>query len=745
MKKLILLIVTLTIIFISNSSAKEGRLLRFPHVSSTQIAFCYGGDIYTVAKDGGLARKITNSEGIEMFPRFSPDGKTIAFIGEYDGNREIYLIPNVGGEPVRLTYSMDIPDVSDRMGPDKIIMQWTNDGKKLLYRGRADMWNAMCGKLYFVPVAGGLPEELPLPRGGFASLSPDGTKMAYNRVFREFRTWKRYRGGQADDIWIYDFKTKKIENITNNPAQDIIPMWYGNKIYFASDRDKRLNIFCYDLNTKETKKITNFEKYDVKFPSIGGDNIVFENGGYIYILDLRTDQAKKVDIEIAEDSPDARTKFVDVKKNISDFEISPDGKRALFGARGDLFTVPAEKGNVRNLTKTSGVHERNSVWSPDGKWIAFVSDKTGEDEIYLCKPDGSEQTQLTNDAKSYRFELKWSPDSKKILSSDKTMRLYYIDIDSKKTTIITQSPSWEIRDFNWSPDSKWIAYSDANPDNTTSVIYLYSLNDGKITQLTDDFFDSNQPVFSPNGKFIYFTSDRTFNPTLGHFEMSYVYNNMATLYGITLQDSLQSPFHFESDESKAETEKSDAEGADSKDKKDEKKSKKETVDVQIDLKNIKDRIFEIPVVAGGYTHLTPLKNKLYYVQFIANKPPAFMSYDFDDKKETKVGDFTNFEISANGKKILFSQGGNYYITDLKDNIKAPDKALDLSDMKVELNKKEEWKQIFDESWRQMRDFFYAPNMHGVNWQEVHDNYAELLPYVVHRADLTYLLGEMISE
>ncbi|MFA6571394.1 MAG: PDZ domain-containing protein, partial [Bacteroidota bacterium] len=661
------------------------------------------------------------------------------------GNKEIYTVPAEGGEPVRITYSMDIGDMSERMGPDKIIMQWSADGNKILYRGRQDQWNSLCGNLFLVSKDGGLPEELPLPRGGFAYLSPDGTKLAYNRIFREFRTWKRYRGGQADDIWIYDFKTKKVDNITNNEAQDIIPLWFKDKVYFLSDRDHTMNLFCYDMNSKQTKKVTDFKEFDVKFPSLGGDNIVFENGGYIYILDCNTDQSKKVNIELGEDLVTARPKFVDVKKSVTNFEISPDGKRALFGARGDLFTVPAEKGNIRNLTKTSGVHERNSVWSPDGKWIAYVSDKTGNDEIWLTNPEGTEQVQITNDAQSYRFELKWAPDSKKILCSDKAMRLYYVDIDSKKTTEITQSKTWEIRDFSWSPDSKWIAYTDAHPENEASVVYIYSLANGKINQVSDEFFDSGEPVFSQNGKYLFFTSNRTFNPNMGNFEMSYVYNSMTTIFGVTLQDTVQSPFKFESDEAKPESDKPDEKADADKSKTDTKKSTKETVaDVKIDFAGIKDRIFEMPGPAGYYNHLVSIKNKLYYVTNSAGKP-ALMAYDFDDKKETKIGDFSGFEISANCKKILISKDGNYYITDLKEGIKLPDKALDLSDMKVSLNPKEEWKQIFDECWRQMRDFFYAPNMHGVDWKAMHDRYAELLPYVVHRSDLTYIMGEMIAE
>ncbi|TAL67601.1 MAG: protease [Bacteroidetes bacterium] len=746
MRKAAIVTFILSFLFTCVSFAGEGRILRFPNVSETQITFAHGGDIYVVSKSGGLARKITNSEGLELFPRFSPDGTQIAFIGEYDGNREIYVVPSTGGEPKRITYSMDIPGVAERMGPDKIIMQWSNDGKKILYRSRHEMWNSMCGKLYYAPLNGGLPEEVPLPRSGFASLSPDGNKIAYNRVFREFRPWKRYRGGQADDIWIYDFKTKKVENISNNPAQDIIPMWYKDKIYYLSDRDHRLNLFVYDLNTKQTKKLTNFDKYDCKFPSLGAGQIVFENGGYIYLMDLATEQAKKVDIELGDDNLEARTRFVDIKKNITNFEIAPDGNRALFGARGDVFTVPAEKGNIRNLTQTSGVHERSSIWSPDGKWIAFLSDKTGEFEIYIIKPDGTELTQLTNDAKSYRYNLKWSPDSKKILTSDKSMRLYYIDIDSKKETEVAKSDYWEITDYNWSTDNKWIAYMDAFDKNNFGVIYLYSLSNEKKYQVSDEFFNSAEPVFSKDGKYLFFTSNRDFKPTLGNFELSYTYNDMTEIFAVTLQDTLQSPFKFESDEVKVkdEAKKDEDKSPDKKSKKNE--DKDESKDIKIDLDGIKNRIFQLPLPGANYWHLTSVNDKLYFIQSVEGKEPVLKSYDLKDKEDNEVGSFSGYEISNDGKKILFESHGDYYLTGLKEKVKPDQKdKLNLSDLKVELNRKEEWTQIFNEVWRQMRDFFYDPNMHGVDWKAMHDLYAEELPYVTHRTDLNYLLSEMNSE
>jgi tricorn protease len=720
-------------------SADEARILRYPNASKTHVTFTHGADIYVAPIAGGLARRVTSSEGREWTPRFSPDGMTIAFSAEYDGNREIYTIPSMGGTAKRVTYSMDIPGASERMGPSKLIMQWANGGKDILFRSREESWNLMVGNLFLINENGGMTRDMGVPRAGFASFSPDEKKMAYNRIFREFRTWKRYRGGQADDIWIYDFKSKSLENVTNNPAQDIIPIWMGNKIFYVSDRDFTANLFVYDLKTKQTRKVTDFKKYDVKFPSKGSGGIAFENGGLLYVLNPETEKYVQVKIEIAEDFAEARSKIVKVGKKITNYEIGRDGKRALFGARGDIFTVPAKKGKTRNLTNTNGIHERSSVWSPDGKWIAFISDETGEDEIYLMKPDGTKKTQLTDNAESYRFELRWSPDSKKLLSSDKSMKLYIIDVESKKRTDIVRSRYWEIRDYKWSPDSKWVAYSEATENEMTGV-YLYSLDKEESYLVSDEFYNAQRPEFAADGKYLFFVSGRSFNPTLGNFELSYVYNDINKIYGVTLQDTLSSPFAFVSDEVEVVEDKKDKK----KSKKD-KKDKEENTDIIVDVENIKSRAFELPLPAGNYWHMTSVGNKLYYGKGIRGSKSGIFVYDFDKKEEEKVGSFTGYEISADGKKILFKQGGDYYISNLKTNIKPGKGKLDLSNMKKDLDHRQEWAQVFWEVWRQMHYFFYDPEMHGYDWKAIGDKYAEMLPNVVHRDDLTYILSEMISE
>jgi tricorn protease len=732
---------------------EEARLLRFPTIHGDRIVFTYAGDLYTVSAEGGVARRLTTHEGFEMFPRFSPDGKWLAFTGQYDGNTEIYLMPSEGGVPRRLTYTSTLgrDDVSDRMGPNNIVIGWSPDGKRILFRSRMRSFNSFVGQLYTVSVEGGLPEQVPLPRGGFGSYSPDGTRLAYNRVFREFRTWKRYRGGMADDVWLYDFKTKKTERITSNRAQDIIPMWHGNQIYFLSDRDEleRMNLFVHDLGTKQSRQLTHFKDFDIKFPSLGDTGLVFENGGWIYRFDLQTQKEEKVSVRILEDRAAARSSLVSVSDKVTNYEISPDGSRALFGARGEVFTVPAppkvgQPAATLNLTNTSGVHERNSKWSPDGKHIAYVGDASGEDEIYLVTPDGlGKPTQLTTGADTYKYGIFWSPDSKKILWTDKKLRLSYVEVETKKTHLVQQAKEWEIRDAVWSPDSLWISWSQIEA-NGLNRLYLYSLKTNKVTPVTAGRYSSYGPAFSGDGKYLFFVSDRDFNPIYNAIEWNHAYQDMARIYLVTLAQDTLSPFRPRSDqeprqeEKKSEEEKKD----DKKDKKEKPKEKK----LKVDVEGIGSRILRLPVKASGYRNLQSVGSKVFFIRRGSqDQKSALRVYDLATLKETALGSVKGFEISADGKKMLVSDGSKYAIVDLPKGPVSLSSPLNLSGMEMQLDRHAEWEQIFHECWRQMRDFFYDPGMHGVDWQAVRARYAPLVPHVNHRADLTYIIGEMIAE
>jgi len=744
------LLIALILLFTASfaSGQDEARLLRFPTIHGNQVVFTYAGDLYTVSAAGGTARKLTNHEGFESFARFSPDGKWLAFTGQYDGNTEVYVMPSEGGIPRRLTFTATLgrDDVSDRMGPNNLVIGWKHDNRTILFRSRMREFNSFKGQLYTVTLDGDIARQLPLPRGGFGSYSPDDSKLAYNRIFREFRTWKRYRGGMTDDVSIYDFNTKTTENITNNPAGDIIPMWSGNSIYFLSDRDslKRFNLYVHDLGTKQSRRLTNFTDYDIKFPSLGDNAIVFENGGYIYRFDLAAGTATKITVTFEEDMLGGRGGIVEVGKSVTNYEISPDGKRALFGARGDVFTVPAEHGPTRNLTGTPGTHERYSKWSPDGKWISFISDATGEDEIWIEPQDGSsDAVRVTTGSDTYMYTPVWSPDSKKLMWADKKLRLRYVDIDTKKITEIAKAESWEFNQAVWSPDSRWIAYTMPELD-TPNRIYLYSLADGKQIMVTDKWYNSSNPAFSPDGKYLYFVSSRDFNPTFSQTEFNISYSDMERIYLVTLTKSADSPFKPKSDEVQVKEDKGKSGDA----KKDEKKDDKGDagVKVTVDADGIAGRIAALPIDPSNYGGLAGVESRLYYTRHGSkDEKTQFLMYDFDDLKETNLGEISGYELSADKKKILVSSSGSYYIEDLpKSKLNLKDK-LDLSGMEVTLDRKAEWTQMFNECWRQMKYFFYAPNMHGVDWDAVKTKYAPLVPYVNHRADLTYIIGEMIGE
>ena len=748
------------------ANANEARLLRFPAIHGNQLVFGYAGDLYTVPAAGGVARRLTSDErSYEMFPRFSPDGKSLAFTAQYDGNTEVYVMPADGGVPKRLTYTatLERDDVSDRMGPNNIVMTW-RDNETIVYRSRRTQWNPFKGELTLAKLSGGVPETLPLPRGGWCSFSPDGKQLAYNRVFREFRTWKRYRGGQADEIWLYDFEKKTTEKLTSDLAQDMYPMWRDNRIYFVSERDERhqANLYVLDLATKQTRQLTTFTEFAVKFPSLGDNAIVFENGGWIYRLDLATEQATRIPIEIREDFAIGRDAWREVGKSVNGYDVSPDGARVLFEARGDIFTVPAKYGPTRNLTQTPGVHEREAAWSPDGKWIAYVSDASGEEEIYIRPQDGTgTPTQLTTGADTYKYMLLWSPDAKRILWSDKKNRLQFVEVESKQVTLVDQSPAFEIRDFTWAPDSQWIAYTRPE-ERRFPNIYLYALGAKERVTVTDGWFDVAGPEFSTDGKYLFFVSERTYNPTYSQTEWNHVYNDMAGIYFVTLAKETKSPFAPKSDEvkikkdepkkegdkkpdegksdAKKENDKKEGDKADTAKKDGDKKEEKKVV-VKVDADGLAQRIGVLPIPASTYGQLTSVGDKLYYT-----RKGKLQLFELDKQKETELGDFPGFRVTADQKKMLVVGGGAHAIIDLPSGrIDTKDKTLDLGDLKVRLDRRAEWNQIFAECWRQMRDFVYDPNLHGVDWPAMRKRYEPLLAHVQHRADLTYVIGEMIGE
>ena len=701
-------------------SADEARLLRFPATNGQDVVFTYAGDLYKAPLTGGEAQRLTSHVGMEMFARFSPDGQSIAFTAQYDGNTEVYLMPKGGGEPERLTYTStnSRDDVGDRMGPNNIVMTWTRDGKNILYRNR--IGDGFSGKLWSVSAEGDMPEQLPLPEGGFCSYSPDGKKLAYNRVMREFRTWKYYKGGMADDVWVYDPASKKIENVTNNVSQDIFPMWIGEEIFFISDRDRTMNLFVYNTATKKTEKVTNYTDYDIKFPSTNGEVIVYEQGGYIFKFDPRTRKAEKVSITLNSESIYARKEMKNVAGNLTSASLSPDGKRVAVTARGEVFNVPVEKGVTRNITRTSGANERGAKWSPDGKWIAYISDRTGETEVWLQGEDGEPQ-QLTKGSDTYIRQVIWAPDSKTLLYTDRKNRLVEVNIASKSKQTLMQNPNGEPAGVAFSPDSKWITYT-KSAENDMSVVYVFNLASKKEYPVTERWYSSSAPVFSTDGKYLIFTSARDFNSTYSQTEWNHVYTRMNGIYMAMLAASTPSPLL--PTDGAVEAAKP-AEGP---------------VEVKIDPENLPGRIVKLPLAAGMYRNFYSDGKKVYY-----SGSGGLKAFDLKTQKEETVAEGASVTVTPGSKKALYMKGRQMFVADFptaKANLR---EAVSTKDMVAEVDYMQEWAQIYDEVWRAFRDGFYLENMHGIDWKAIKKKYEVLLPYAKTRLDLNYIIGEMISE
>jgi len=738
-----------------SAAADEARLLRFPDVHKDKIAFVYAGDIYVVHRDGGRAVQLTHHEGLELFPKFSPDGTRLAFTGQYDGDMSVYTMPIGGGEPKRLTFHPAIQRTSERMGPENIVMGWHPDGQSVIFRSRKEAPDAWFGRAYLVGIDGGLPEALPMYRAGFTSFSPDGDKVAYCPVFRDFRTWKRYKGGMAQDVWIFDLKNYENRKITDWEGTDNKPMWYGDKVYFNSDRTGTLNLYCYDIATEQTRQVTQFDNFDVRWPSLGPDGIAFENGGYVYVLDLPSEELHKVPVEMITDHLSLREEYAGVSDMVRDYEISPDAKRAVFSARGDIFTVPAKKGNTRNLTVTPGVHEKSPIWSPDGKWISYFSDETGEDEIFLCSNDGREKVRLTTTGEGWLWGMLWSPDSKKIAFSDRENTFYYVDVDSKDIVTIDRSDYSGFWDYEWSPDSRFIVYS-KRPENGISTLFIYDVENRDIHQVTPGYSHSHSPAFDPDGKYLYFLAERSFNPIFDSYQFEFVNNSIDDLYLILLSADEPSPFAPESDEVavKEDDEAKTDEGKKENGEKGEGEGEK-GVEVKIDFDGIFDRQIGFDLPAGNYGGLSAISGAVFYTsrpvrgmrERIGDDQTTLHKYDIKEKKDNDfAANVGSYVLSADLQNMIVNRRGSYHIVATAGGQASfDDNRLDLSGMEMKIDRPAEYVQMFHEAWRRNRDFFYDENMHGVDWEKMRDRYEVLLPYVAHRFDLTYVIGEMISE
>ena len=742
---------------VARAQAPEGptRLLRYADISKDKVVFSYAGDIWIAPRAGGDARRLTSHPGDELFPKFSPDGKWVAFTGEYDGNPDVYVISADGGEPRRLTFHAS----------RDIVLGWTPDGKNILFRSdRISAPPARTTRLFLVSPQGGPAKVLPVPRGELTSFSPDGTKIAYLETSQEFRTWKRYRGGWSLPIAIYDLKNNTYEELPKTNGMDMFPMWNGNTIYFISDREGVMNLFSYDLGSKQTKQLTDYKEFDIKWPSLGPDAIVYENGGLLYEYALATGKTRQIPIQVHAENLQARAEYKSAAQNIESYALSPSGARAVLAARGNIFTAPAEKGSSRNLTDSSGVHELNPAWSPDGKSIAYLSDKSGEYELFVRPQMGRAETRITTDGNMYRYGPVWSADSKKLLYWDKLHRLWWVGVEDKKPVQVDQGDYADIYDASWSPDSRWIAYSKADRRGAGQML-LYSLEQKKATKISSGFYSDTNPVFDPEGKYLFFLSQRYFFPSIGQLDQRFNYYTTDGVFAITLKADEASPFKPESDEEKPAEEKKDQKPAEAKsgeqkkpeEKKDEKKEESPKP-IQIDLDGIQSRIAPVPIPSGILNGLAARKGKFFYLAQPqearafggeGDSGPRNVLHVYDlEKREDKplLEGIDGYDLNKDGSKVIYKAGPVIGIVEaVPGKAKVGEGKLKLDELQVKVDPREEWKQIYREAWRIERDFYWDPEMTGHDWKKIGARYEALLPWVVDRSDLNYLIGELIAE
>jgi tricorn protease len=750
---------------VTEPASAQTKLLRFPDIHGDRVAFCYGGDLWTASVAGGTATRLTAHPGLELFPKFSPDGKWIAFTGQYDGDEQVYVIPAEGGVPRQLTFYPARGPLAPRHGWDNQVYGWTRDGKAVLFRSLRDSGGEARSKLYTVQIDGGPETPLPMYTAGAGDYSPDMTKIAYSPLFRDFRTWKRYEGGWAEDIFVCDLKTLASENITNNPRTDRDPMWIGAAIYFASDRDGTLNLYRYDLTTKRTEELTHSTKWDVRWPSSDHvSRIVYELDGELQVFDVATRKDTRISITVPSDGVAMRPSHYAVEKYIEDFSLSPKGERALFVARGDVFTVPIEHGPTRNLTDSSNAHDKWARWSPDGTKIAFISDRSGEEEVYLINQDGSGGLeQLTVDLRCMLYAPEWSPDGKRLAFSDKDGNLWVLAIADKKLTKVVRDTRGTVQDYAWSPKSSFLAFSLSNANNFDSL-YIWSVADGQLRRVTDEFFNAANPSWDPEGNYLFYFSDREYAPLVSRKEFNYAATRTTGIFALALRKDVKDPFPPQSDEvtvgdvktgekgtKGAEEKVGEEQGSKPAGEKGQKPEKKDEP-LTIDFDGLAGRVSRVPVDAENYVGLNAIKGHLLFIkrgsQFNGRDSymkPQLMIFAIKDREATALAeDADGYAISFDGSKVLVKQAKSYGLYDAKPKAKDK-KTVSTKDMFVDRVPAQEWAQIFDEVWRRYRDFFYVKNMHGYDWKALHDQYKTLLPYVAHRTDLTYVLGEMVSE
>jgi len=721
-------------------AAEEGRFMRYPSISKDKIVFTYESDLWQVGDQGGKACRLTTFPGVESYAKFSPDGQWIAFTASYDGTPAVYLMPAEGGAPKRLSYN---PGSAQVIG-------WTPDGEKIVFRSMFENVVGRDPNLYFVSKSGSAPERFPLDRGVLASFSPDGKKILYCRRGDEEYYWKRYKGGRYQDIWMYDFETKKFTPISGYVGKNSYPMWIGEAMYFVSDRTNGIaNFYVQNLKTKDIKPVTNYSDFDVMMPATDGERIVYMQDGYIHILDPKTNQSKKIQVLLPSDRWALRNKIINPRDFIHSVNVSNDGKLAVLEARGDIFTIPTGREPSANLSNTAGTREMHPAISPDGKTIAFFSDKTGDYELYTQRVEGGEWTPLTTGLDRFVYHLLWSPDGKKILFGNKDFAIFYVDVATKKLTKIDESNQmkndeffWEISDYNWSPDSQWVCYSFVQ-FNRNNQIFLYNLEQRKRVAVTDDFYDNLNPCFDANGKYLYYLSSRNFNLRMDFYEDNHIIATPQQVMVVQLRDGEKPPFAEGGTAEKAE-------------------KKAEAEPFRIDIEGLQKRTYALPTAAGNYFYLRAGKGKALWSsvpEFTEDEYEEIFKpggeakwtlhiFDMADKRESVLNDrIRDFAVSTNGEQLIIRREVDILTTavDKAFASKSAGDRINLANMTYLVDLQKEWNQIFSDAWRWYRDFFYDANMHGRDWKAMGEKYRAYIPSLSSREELNWVLSQMVGE
>ena len=746
------------------AAAVSPRFVRTPDVRGGTVVFSWEGDLFRVPLAGGAAVRMTTHPGNEEAAKVSPDGRWVAFRAGYDGPNEVYLMPMEGGVPKRLTYTGNASPVT-----------WTPDGKKVVFRSGFESTFRPVPRLYAVSPEGELPEPLPPERGVVASYSPDGTKLAYNRRGDEEYYWKRYKGGQYQDIWLYDFAAKSYAPLTDYVGKNSYPMWAGNGLLFVTDRASKgvANLWRLDPATKAATPVTSYEDFDVQMPATDGKTVVFTRAGVLYRMDVATSKVEKVDVDVPSDRWALGERAVSAKETIQSMAVSADGKWTAFEARGEVFLVSTEEnGPTRNLTRAPKSRERFPRFSPDGKKVAFFSDRTGEYQLYVADVAGEKPWEaVTTDLDRTSYHAEWSPDGTKLLFGDKDLRLFVVDLATKKRTKVAESRqlandefSWEISDYCWSPDGAWVAYTQIGP-NRNGRIFLHELATGKTVPVTDGFYHSVNPSFDPKGELLYFLSYRSFSPRVDVFEDDAVIPNPVMPVAVQLKAGQKPPFEKgPKEEAKPAEPKPDGVKVAAKDEKGAAKPAAPALPkVVVDVEGLSSRVFPLPVKPGTYFHLKAGKG---YVTWGAAEEfgedeieqlfsPAFGKdllglrvFDVASQKEAAhEGSISDWRLSPNGEHAVVRKGAAYHALPLEKLFsgKALGTALSLDRLVVKVNPRDEWLQVFDDAWRWYRDFFYDPGMHGRDWKAMGAAYRAMVPDLNSRNELNWLLSQMVGE